>query len=119
MSRCTPSPAPLLSPIPPCKSCSESSSTTAIIEHVRGDMDVPGLCSPHCIAALRDSSTLCSLDEAINGQARVPCYTVNGGPGCGKSRLLSELPRLCVEAASDDADFQRLLSECFYFSCQF
>ena len=48
-----------------------------------------------------------------------PVITITGGPGCGKSRLLSELPRLSIEAASGDADLQALLSDAFIFHVSF
>ena len=38
-----------------------------------------------------------------------PVFTVYAGPGSGKSRLLSELPRLALAAVHDCADLSRLL----------
>ena len=38
-----------------------------------------------------------------------PVFTIYAGPGSGKSRLLSELPRLALAAVRDNASLSRLL----------
>ena len=48
-----------------------------------------------------------------------PVITVTGGPGCGKSRLLSELPRLSLEATSGDTVLHTLLLDAFTFHVSF
>lgn len=50
---------------------------------------------------------------------QISAIAVTGGPGCGKSRLLSELPRLSAEAASGDVPLQRLLVDAFVFHVSF
>ena len=72
--------------------------------------------SPDIINALREGLLLRHSAWATSSGADYradkrshPVFTVYAGPGSGKSRLLSELPRLALAAVRDKSDLVRLL----------
>jgi hypothetical protein len=88
--------------------------------------------TPELMSALREGLLLryaaCPIPSSIAGSPSTitatdkrqhPVFTVYGGPGAGKSRLLSELPRLAVAAAEDNAALKRILQPAFVFHVGF
>ena len=78
--------------------------------------------SPEVIAALRKGLLLRHSAWAMSSAAAYqadkrnhPVFTLYAGPGSGKSRLLSELPRLARTAVRDNADLTRLLDPSLAF----
>jgi hypothetical protein len=60
--------------------------------------------------------------KKLTDKRTCPVITITGGPGCGKSRLLSELKSLSISVAahfSDDSGLLELLSAAFVFHVGF
>ena len=82
-------------------------------------MDLPGLPDAAYPAAFLTAATLHVVAREDNGQAEAPGHNITSGPGSGKSRLLSELPRLAAAVFSSDSELHSLLSAAFVFHVGF